>query len=157
MRTIHLIALAASSLLTTSSSCKKEDSDTASPCPTVDLPTAQVLGWTTTPTCFVQSLTAIGQVKTYVVNSDADYRAAFTCSALPAVDFNKFTLLVGETKTANSTLVTSQQVVQKCAAYAYSVTLQNGLASVVSTVAFHALVPKLPVNAKIDFKVQVLP
>lgn len=154
MRTLHIAALAAISLLTMSNACHKEDEE--SPCPQLEITTAQVAGLGHNPGCYSESPPLPGQFKNHVINSAAEYNALFSCPP-PPIDFSTYTLLIGKTVTTSGNSIKSQQVQQACNAYTYTVEIQQGLTAVVQTTVYHALVPKLPAGAQVNFDVRVLP
>jgi len=147
----QLLALAALSLLTMSNSCKKEDDPT--PCTTsADVPSSQLDGFTAT---IAEPLPNVGQSNEYVVNSAAEYRALFTGSKLPVVDFATHTLLAGKTRTPNCSHVLTQQVTQACTGYTYRVRLAAGPCAMPTNVVYYVIIPKMPATAKVSFDVQM--
>jgi hypothetical protein len=153
MRTLHLAALAAISLLTMSNACHKEDEE--SPCPSLEITTAQVAGLGHNPGCYIDMPPLPGQFKNHVINSAAEYNALFNCPP-PPIDFDTNTLLIGKTVTTSGNSIKSQQVQQACNGYTYTVEIQQGLTAVVQTTVYHALVPKLPAGAQVTFDIRVL-
>lgn len=152
MRFIHVFALVAGSLLTMSNSCKKDD---AQPCPgAVVVASAQIPGLTP---CITEPIPNTGQSNYYIVNSMAEYQELFACTPPPAVDFATHTLLAGKTRLATCGHVLSQEVVQTCAGYTYTVKLEAGLCQAVTNVVYYVLVPKIPSSAQVEVAVQVPP
>ena len=107
--------------------------------------------------CSTESKGAIGNAKLYVINSAAEYRAAFDCGDVPALDFGAYTLLVGKSVTANCSSLKSQHVKQACANYQYSVKLREGLCTAVTQVTYHALIPKIAAGARVSLDVELVP
>ena len=156
MRTLylHVAALTAISLLTMSNSCHKEDEE--SPCPNLEITTSQVAGLGHNPGCYIETPPLPGQFKNHVINSAAEYNALFNCPP-PPIDFDTNTLLIGKTVTTSGNSIKSQQVQQACNTYTYTVEIQKGLTAVVQPTVYHALVPKLPAGAQVNFDIRVLP
>ncbi|MGI4737693.1 MAG: hypothetical protein ACRYG7_21200 [Janthinobacterium lividum] len=154
MRTPHVAALAALSLLTMSNACHKETAE--SPCPSLEITTAQVAGLGNNPNCYSETPPPPGQFKNHVINSAAEYNALFNCPP-PAVNFNTYTLLIGKTVTTSGNFIKAQRVQQACTNYTYTVDIQLGLTAVVQQAVYHTLVPKLPADAQVTFNIQVLP
>lgn len=153
MRFIQVLALMAGSLLTMSSSCKKEDD--ARPCPgAVVVASAQVPGLTP---CITEPIPNTGQSNYYVVNSTAEYQELFACTPPPPVDFATHTLLAGKTRLATCGHVLTQEVVQTCAGYTYTVKLEGGVCQAVTNVVYYVLVPKIPSSAQVEVDVQLPP
>lgn len=151
MRALQLLALAATSLLAMSNTCKKDEN--IRPCPAAtDVAIVQIAGLNA---CITEPIPNVGQSYEYIVNSAADYQALFACTTPPAVDFTTHTLLAGKTKTASCSHVLSQQLTQTCTGYTYQVKLEAGLCQAVTNVVYYTLVPKIPSGAKVDFDVQL--
>lgn len=153
MRLIHVLALVASSLLTMSNSCKKEDD--AQPCPGASVvKTAQVPGLTA---CITEPIPNVGQSNYYLVNSAAEYRELFACTPPPTVDFAAHTLLAGKTRLATCGHVAAQEVTQTCTGYTYTVKLAAGACQAITNVMYYVLVPKIPSSAQVEVDVQLPP
>jgi hypothetical protein len=113
--------------------------------------------------CSVGSLD-IGQARNFVVQSQEAfiqiYATSYTrCSRpIPTIDFSRYTLLIGEKKTAQLPIVVGQRVAG-CpdGTYTYSVEINKGMAAVGGQVSYAVLVPKLPATASVVFDVQVTP
>ena len=154
MRTLHVAALAAISLLTMSNACHQEDQE--SPCPELEITIAQVAGLGHNPGCYVEAPPPPGQFKNHVVNSAAEYNALFNCPP-PPIDFDANTLLIGKTVTTSGNSIKSQQIRQACTSYTYAVEIQQGVTTIVQATVYHVLVPKLPAGAQVNFDIRVLP
>jgi hypothetical protein len=147
----QLLALASLSFLAMSNSCKKED---VVPCnASADVTMTQLVGLRAT---INEPVPYVGQTNEYVINSAAEYQELFGGKKLPAVDFTRHTLLAGKTRTSSSYHLLTQQVVQTCTGYTYTVQLAPGSAPTAASVVYCVLVPKLPPAAKVAFEVQVL-
>ena len=155
MKFLHLIAFAGISVVLTNS-CKHEcEQDKEGPCPTSVVAFTQLPGWDLNPSCSTERRAEIGVSKTYVINSLAEYKTIFDCSVSPpAIDFNTYTLLAGKTVTSSCSYVTSQQVMQTCTGYKYTVNIGSGLCAAVTEVKFHALVPKISITSKVEFEIK---
>ena len=94
--------------------------------------------------------------KLFVINSVADYSAAFPCaSTLPSqVDFTANTLLVGWKNYCCCGHVKSQRLVSTCDSYTYQVEIEQGACAAAFPVASLLLVPKLPAGAKVLIDMQ---
>lgn len=153
MRPIHLLALAAGSLLVMSNSCKKEED--VLPCPSfLAVETAQVPGLKAHIT---EPIPNAGQSYHYLVNSAGEYQELFNCAPPALVDFTTHTLLAGKTKTAGCSHVLAQQVAQTCAGYTYTVKLEADDCQKVTNVVYYVVVPKISSTAKVEFDVQLPP
>ena len=153
MQLRQLFALATLSFLAMSNSCKKEDD--VVPCnASADVTTTQLPGFVAS---IHEPVPNVGQSNTYVVNSDAEYRALFAGKTLPPVDFTAYTLLAGKTRTAGCAYVRAQHVRQTCAGYTYTVQLAADAGDLVSNVVYYVLVPRLPLAAKVELDVQLPP
>jgi hypothetical protein len=153
MRRLYLFALVAGSLLAMNNSCKKEDD--AQPClAATNVETAQVPGLKARIT---EPIPNVWESNQYTINSATEYRELFDCSPPPTLDFATHTLLAGKTKTLGNSQVLTQQVVQTCAGYTYTVQLAPGAGHKPASVVYHVLVPKIALTAKVDFEVQLLP
>ena len=153
MRRLYLFALVAGSLLAMNNSCKKEDD--AQPCMATGIvEIAQVPGLKARIT---EPIPNVWESNQYTINSATEYRELFDCSPPPTLDFATHTLLAGKTKTLGNSHVISQQVVQACAGYTYTVQLAPGTGHKPASVVYHVLVPKIAPTAKVEFDVQLLP
>lgn len=150
MKMKQVLTLVAGSLLLLSS-CKKEDV-AQEDCAALTVETTAVTGWAASPYCFATPV-AGGQYQTYVVNSTAELQALNHCSTTPAIDFARYTLLVGKTKTAACSSVKTQQVVRRCAQYTFRVTLAAGACQASTEVLYYVLIPKLATGAQVAFDV----
>lgn len=151
MHFTRLLTLVVGGLLAMNNSCKKED-DTV-PCPgPVTIETAQVPGLKAHIT---EPIPNVGQSNQYIVNSVAEYRELFDCAPPPMVDFMTHTLLAGKTKTATGSRVLTQEVVQTCTGYTYTVKLEAAASQKVGSVVYYVVVPKIQPTAKVDFEVQL--
>jgi hypothetical protein len=149
MKIKQLLALAASTLLLTS--CKKADSPPES-CAVSVVETAAVTGWDASPYCFATPV-AGGQYQTYVINSAAELQALNHCTTTPTIDFDRYTLLAGKTKTAACSSVKTQRVVRRCAQYTFEVVLAAGLCQASTEVLYYTLVPKLAAGEQVTSSV----
>ena len=153
MRFTRLLLLVVGSLLAMNNSCKKED-DTV-PCPgPIAVETAQVPGLKAHIT---EPIPNVGQSNQYIVNSISEYRELFNCVPPAMVDFTTHTLLAGKTKTAVSSHVLAQEVVQTCTGYTYTVKLEAATGQKAASVVYYVVVPKIQPTAKVDFDVQLPP
>jgi hypothetical protein len=151
MRFSQLIAFVGFALLTMSNSCKKEED--VLPCASsLTVETAQVPGLKAHIT---EPIPNVGQSNEYIVNSASEYRELFDCSPPPMVDFMTHTLLAGKTKTATGSRVLSQEVVQTCIGYTYTVKLEAASSQKVGSVVYHVVIPKILPTAKVNFDVQL--
>lgn len=151
MRRIQLLTLVVGSLLAMNNSCKKEDD--AQPCPAFAVvETAQIPGLKARIT---EPIPNVGESNQYTVNSASEYRELFDCSPPPTLDFAKHTLLAGKTKMLGNSHVLTQQVVQTCAGYTYTVQLAPGADPKPGSVVYYVLIPKIALTAKVDFDVQL--
>lgn len=155
MKTVRTLAFAVLSVLSMSTSCEKQDREQPGPCSAGPVPIIETPGLTTD--CRRGSLANIGDAEQYVINSAAEYRAAFSCAPEPAVDFSKYTLLAGKTKTSTGRYIASQAVTAACPGYVYTVKLGPGLTQALTEVGYYAVVPKIPAGAPVRFDVQLLP
>jgi hypothetical protein len=153
MRTLHVAALAAISLLTMSNACHKDNGE--APCPNLEITTAQVAGLGHDPSCYIETPPLPGQFTNHVINSAAEYNALFNCPP-PPIDFDTNTLLIGKTTTTSGNYIKAQQVQQACNGYTYTVEIQKGLTAVIQPTVYHVLVPKLPAGAQVNFDIRVL-
>ncbi|RZL04598.1 MAG: hypothetical protein EOO62_20895 [Hymenobacter sp.] len=152
MSTLRLLSLAAMSMLVASFSCKKTDE---TPCPEGPVTFVLPANWNYSPYCFATPV-AGAQAQTYVINSDVELQALNHCNTSPVIDFSRYTLLAGKTKTASCSSVESQQVTQACATgYTYHVKLVAGLCQASTEVMYCVLVPKIPVGTAVAFDVQL--
>ena len=147
MKTTYFLSLAAGSLLLLGS-CKKEES-----CPAQAVATTGVAGWDASAYCFATPIANIGQAQTYVINSASELAALNHCQVVPTIDFARYTLLVGKTKTAACSSVAAQRVTRGCARYTYQVELTAGVCQAVSEVLYYTLVPKLAAGETVAFEV----
>lgn len=146
----QLLVLAASSLLLLNG-CQKHDLP-PDDCTAQSVETTEVAGWNASPYC-VATPVAVGQYQTYIINSAAELQALNHCTTTPSIDFARYTLLVGKTKTPACSFVKTQQVVRSCAQYTYKVTLAAGLCQASTEVLYYTLVPKLAAGAQVTFTV----
>jgi hypothetical protein len=155
MNTLKILALGGISMLTMSNSCSKNTVG-QDPCPDKTVTITPLKAFDSfSPSCFGVALSSVGQSKQYIVQSEGEYASLFTCAPAPAIDFSTYTLLVGKIKTASSRVVASQQVQLTCSGeYKYVVKLAEGVSQAVTETLYYALVPKLPISAKITFEVQ---
>ena len=153
MRLCQLIAFVGLAGLTMSNSCKKEDD--VLPCASsLKVETAQVPGLKAHIT---EPIPNVGQSNEYIVNSASEYRELFDCSPPAMVDFTTHTLLAGKTKTPAGSRVLSQEVMQTCMGYTYTVKLEAVSGQKVSSVVYYVVVPKILPPAKVNFEVQLPP
>ena len=134
--------------------CQKQEDETW-PCPTYDATITPVAGLDASLSCY-QEVVAPGQFKNHVINTTADYNALFSCTP-PAIDFTKYTLLIGKTTTTSGNRITSQLLRQDCMSLLYAVSIQQNPTAVVQPAVYYALVPKLPAGLSATFNVQVTP
>lgn len=150
----QLLALASLSLLTMSNSCKKDDD--VVPCnASADVTTTQLAGFKASIT---EPVPNVGQTNEYLISSVEEYRQVFAGKHLPPVDFTRYTLLAGKTRTGSSYRLLAQQVQQTCTGYTYAVQLAPcpAAAATAASVVYYVLLPKLPPAAKVAFEVQLL-
>ena len=151
MRFIQLLTLVVGGLLAMNNSCKKED-DTV-PCPgPVAVATTQVPGLKAHIT---EPIPNVGQSNQYIVNSISEYRELFDCAPPSMVDFATHTLLAGKTKTATGSRLLTQEVMQTCTGYTYTVKLEAAAGQKAASVVYYVVVPKIQPTAKVDFEVQL--
>lgn len=150
MKTKRLLVLAAGALLLLNS-CKKEDLPQDA-CPVLAVAAAAVTGWEASPYCFATPV-AGGQYQTYVINSAAELQALNHCTTTPTIDFARYTLLAGKTKTAACSSVESQRVVRSCAQYTFEVVLAAGACQASTEVLYYTLVPKLAAGEQVTISV----
>ena len=146
----QLLLLAPGALLLLSS-CQKEDLPQAD-CTAQAVETTAVTGWDASPYCFATTVEG-GKYQAYVINSATELQALNHCTTTPAIDFARYTLLVGKTKTAACSSVKMQQVVRSCAQYTVQVTLAAGACQASTEVLYYTLVPKLAADAQVSFEV----
>ena len=151
MRFTRLLTIVVGGLLAMNNSCKKED-DTV-PCPGPSpVETAQVPGLKAHIT---EPIPNVGQSNQYIVNSSSEYRELFDCAPPAMVDFTTHTLLAGKTKTATGSHVLTQEVMQTCTGYTYTVKLEAAAGHKAASVVYYVVVPKIQPTAKVDFDVQL--
>jgi hypothetical protein len=146
----QLLPLAASILLLLSG-CQQEDLPQEA-CTAQPVETTAVAGWDASPYCFATPVEG-GKYQAYVINSATELQALNHCTTTPAIDFARYTLLVGKTRTAACSVVKSQQVTRSCAQYTVQVTLAAGLCQASTEVLYYTLVPKLAAGAQVAFEV----
>jgi hypothetical protein len=149
MRMKQILALATSTLLLLNS-CKKEEAPTD--CAEQAVETTAVAGWDASPYCFALPVDG-GQYQTYVINSAAEWQVLNHCTTVPTVDFARYTLLVGKTRTAACSSVKTQRVVRRCAQYTFEVALAAGACQASTEVLYYTLVPKLAADAQVAISV----
>lgn len=150
MKLPHVLTLGLGTLLALGS-CQK----TAAPptdCTAQAVETTSLSGWAASPYCFATPV-AVGQYQTYVINSVAELQALNSCAATPTIDFARYTLLAGKTKTAACSNVKTQEVVRSCDRYTYRVALSAGLCQAATEVLYYTLVPKLAAGAQVTAEV----
>ncbi|MGI4762005.1 MAG: hypothetical protein ACRYF0_14955 [Janthinobacterium lividum] len=150
MKMKQLPALAAAGLLLLNS-CKKDEAAPEN-CTTQEVATTDVAGWAASPYCFATPV-AGGQYQTYVINSAAELQALNHCTTTPTIDFARYTLLAGKTKTAACSSVKTQRVVRSCAQYTFEVELAAGACQASTEVLYYTLVPKLAAGAQVTISV----
>ena len=148
MKAKYLLTLATSLLLL--NSCK--DDEALEDCPVLDVATASVTGWDASPYCFATPVDG-GQYQTYVINSAAELQALNHCTTTPTIDFARYTLLAGKTKTAACSSVKTQRVVRSCAKYTFEVELVAGPCQAPTEVLYYTLVPKLSAGEQVAIEV----
>jgi hypothetical protein len=148
MKMKQLLALATGLLLL--NSCKEDDAP--QDCPVLTVATTEVTGWDASPYCFATPV-AGGQYQTYVINSAAELQALNHCTTTPTIDFARYTLLAGKTKTAACSSVKTQRVVRSCAQYTFEVELAAGACQASTEVLYYALVPKLGASEQVTISV----
>ncbi|GAB3635564.1 hypothetical protein GCM10027422_11540 [Hymenobacter arcticus] len=151
MITNYLLALAAGSLLLFGG-CKKDEA-TPQDCSTLAVATTDVMGWMASPYCFATPVANVSLTQSYVVNSASELQALNHCAVVPTIDFARYTLLIGKTKTAACSSVKAQQVTRSCAQYTYKIELAAGLCQASTEVLYYTLVPKLAAEANVVFDV----
>jgi hypothetical protein len=151
MRFTRLLTIVAGGLLAMNNSCKKEDDNVPCPGP-ITVETTQVPGLKAHIT---EPIPNVGQSNQYIVNSIGEYRELFDCAPPPMVNFMTHTLLAGKTKTATGSRVLTQQVVQTCTGYTYTVKLEPAAGQKAASVVYYVVVPKIQPTAKVDFEVQL--
>jgi len=149
MKMKPLLALAAAGLLLLAG-CK--DDLPQEDCPVANVETASATGWDASPYCFATPVEG-GQYQTYVVNSAAELQALNHCTTAPTIDFARYTLLAGKTKTAACSSVKTQRVVRRCAQYTFEVELVAGACQASTEVLYYTLVPKLAAGEQVTIKV----
>lgn len=150
----YLLTLATGSFLLLSS-CQREDV-LPEGCPIQDVPTTAITGWDVSPYCFATPVTNVSLTQSYVVNSAGELQVLNHCASVPDIDFTRYTLLIGKTKTAACSNVKAQLVTRSCAQYIYRVELAAGLCQATTEVIYYTLVPKIAAADKVVFDV-VLP
>lgn len=148
MKMKPLLALAAGGLLL--AGCK--DDLPQEDCPVLAVATTEVAGWEASPYCFATPV-AGGQYQTYVINSAAELQALNHCTTTPTIDFARYTLLAGKTKTAACSSVKTQRVVRSCAHYTFEVELAAGACQASTEVLYYTLVPKLAAGEQVAISV----
>jgi hypothetical protein len=149
MKMKPLLALAAGSLLLLNS-CK--ENATPEDCAVLPVATADVTDWDANPYCLATPV-AGGQYQTYVINSAAELQALNHCNTAPTIDFARYTLLAGKTKTAACSSVKTQRVVRSCAQYTFEVALAAGACQASTEVLYYTLVPKLAAGEQVAFNI----
>jgi hypothetical protein len=144
----QLLALVTGLLLL--NSCKEDDAP--QDCPVLTVATTEVTGWDASPYCFATPV-AGGQYQTYVINSAAELQALNHCTTTPTIDFARYTLLAGKTKTAACSSVKTQRVVRRCAQYTFEVELVAGACQASTEVLYYTLVPKLGAGEQVAISV----
>lgn len=152
MNIIRLTALFGISLLAMSNSCEKTTASDG-PCPTSPINSTSIAGLN----CSTDTFSAVGESKNHVITSVAQYAALFSCGNLPTIDFGTSTLLTGKIQSPSGGSVLSQQVVQTCNGYTYIVRVKQGITAVVIAIPYSVVVAKLPLNAQVNFDVQLIP
>ncbi|RZK98194.1 MAG: hypothetical protein EOO62_26860 [Hymenobacter sp.] len=147
----YLLTLAAGSLLLLGS-CSKEEV-LPQGCPIQEVPTTAITGWDASPYCFATPVADMSLTQSYVVNSASELQAFNHCSSVPNIDFARYTLLIGKTKTAACSSVKTQLVTRSCIQYTYKVELAAGLCQASTEVLYYALVPKVADGEKVVFEV----
>jgi hypothetical protein len=155
MKRFTAAVLTVFSALALGTGCQNRTEEETWPCPTYDATIVPVAGLDASLSCYQEAVQP-GQFKNHVINTMADYNALFSCTP-PAIDFTKYTLLIGKTTTTSGNRITSQQLQQDCLNLNYIVTIQQNPTSVVQPAVYYALVPKLPAGLIPSFRVQVLP
>jgi len=150
MKMKQLLALAAGTLLLLNS-CKKDEA-AQEDCPVLAVDTMAVTGWDASPYCFATPVDG-GKYQTYVINSAAELQALNHCTTAPTIDFARYTLLIGKTKTAACSSVKTQRVVRSCARYTFEVALAAGACQASTEVLYYTLVPKLAAGEQVTFDV----
>jgi hypothetical protein len=143
------------SALALGTGCQNRTEEEIWPCPTYDATITPLAGLDASLSCY-QEVVPPGQFKNHIITTTADYNALFSCTP-PAIDFNKYTLLIGKTTTTSGNRITSQQLRQDCLNLIYRVDIEQNSANVVQPAVYYALVPKLPGGLSPSFQVQVLP
>lgn len=154
MKANRVLLLVGFSLLAMSNRCEKDAPD---PCAPVAVVVKAVAGLSIPADCVLGAALELGQSQHQVITSAAQWRATFRCPDVPAVDFGASTLLTGQTRLTYSGQVVAQQVEQSCQGYTYRVTIQRGISPVLSTITYHAVVPKIADDATVALDVQILP
>lgn len=160
MKSTRLLTLAALSVLALSGSSCEPSCGCAPPCPTRSVTQLQIPSLDDyNDYCFAERLTGSESSKQYVINSAADYEVLFRCAPRPVIDFKAYTLLAGKTRMTSGGSVESQVMTYPCEgpAYTFTVKLNPGATLATADVAYFAVVPKLPADAKVTFDVQLLP
>lgn len=158
MKALRVFRFVALSLLTMSNNCGKDEG--IIPCASRSVNRFQVADLDEySAYCFAGRLTGAEQAKQYVIDSEAEYKALFSCMPRPSINFTEFTLLAGKTKTSTGRSVASRMVFVSCQGpdYAFTVKLAPGLTQATAEVAYFAVIPKLPTGATVAFDVQLLP
>jgi hypothetical protein len=148
MKMKPLLTLAVGGLLL--AGCK--DDAALEDCPVLDVATASVTGWDASPYCFATPVPG-GQYQAYVINSAAELQALNHCTTAPTIDFARYTLLAGKTKTAACSSVKTQRVVRSCAQYTFEVELAAGACQASTEVLYYTLVPKLTAGEQVTIHV----
>lgn len=155
MKRFLAAAFAAFGTFTLSTGCQDQPDKETWPCPTYNATIVPMAGLDASLSCY-QEVVQPGQFKNHVINTMADYNALFNCTP-PAIDFTKYTLLIGKTTTTSGNRITSQQLRQDCLNLYYTVAIQQNPTTIVQSAVYYALVPKLPAGLTPSFRVQVLP
>lgn len=149
MKPLHYLALAALSLLSLNNSCHKDEGET--PCPTQEIPGASPQYRPCVPG------QSGSEAKLFVINSVAEYQAAFPCaSTLPVATFADSTLLVGWKAYCCCGHVKSQRLLRACETnkYTYKVEIEEGPCAAAMPVISAWRVPKLPAGAQVAIDMQ---
>ena len=117
-----------------------------------------ILSDSVTQGCKLQNIDDNELVVNLVIQSQAEYENYVTCIvALPAIDFSEKTLLAGRMKTPEEDKIIKQSVTVDCnGIYLYSVEIGGGIAAHPISVYYHALIPKISADAKVEFDIKLI-
>ena len=117
-----------------------------------------ILSDSVTQGCKLQNIDDNELIVNLIIKSQDEYENYVGCiGELPVVDFSEKTLLAGRMMAPKEDKVIKQSVSKDCnEIYLYTVEIGYGIAAHPISVYYHALIPKTPANAKIEFDIKYL-